>query len=150
MIIYTETCLQTHNGVYMDNNKEDSAKHVKPQELPLPSEEDSQVKVDVKKLVAVVPPPAILFAKERKGIKEKRVRLLYDSSLNKDEAKISKALAKELNVKEYIEITVAGRKKFRFKAIVVDANEPDVVYVSPETMKAHGIADKSICTIRGV
>lgn len=115
------------------------------------SKGDEQGKVDIKRLVAVVPPPSILFSKERKNVREKRIRLLYDSSLGKDEAKISKVLADELNIKNYLEITVAGKKRFRFKAIIVDTlMDNDAVYVNPETMKMHGVADKSICTIRGV
>jgi len=105
-------------------------------------------KVDIKKLIAVVPPPSALFAKERKVLREKRIRLSYDTTVNKDEAKISKALAEELNIKNFLEITVAGKKRFKFKAVVMDSLPNDIVFVNPEVMKIHGVADKSICTIR--
>jgi len=109
---------------------------------------DQQEKVDIKKLVAVVPPPTTLFAKGKKTQKEKRIRLAYDASVGKDEAKIYKALADELSIRNYLEITVAGKKRFRFKAVIKDSLPIDVAYVNPEVMKFHGVADKSICTIR--
>ena len=105
--------------------------------------------VDIKKLLAVVPPPPTLLAKEKKSTtREKRVRLVYDPAVAKDEAKISKALAEELNITQFLEISVAGKKRFKFKAVVVDSIPSDVVYVNPEPMKIHGIANNSICTIR--
>lgn len=109
---------------------------------------DQQEKVDIKKLVAVVPPPTTLFAKGKKVQKERRIRLAYDASVGKDEAKISKALADELSIKNYLEITVAGKKRFKFRVVTLDSIPNDVVYVNPEVMKLHGVADKSICTIR--
>uniref|UniRef100_A0A7C2VGX9 Uncharacterized protein n=1 Tax=Ignisphaera aggregans TaxID=334771 RepID=A0A7C2VGX9_9CREN len=105
-------------------------------------------KTDIKKLLAVIPPPAVVFAKEKKSLKEKRIRLQYDPSVGKDEAKISKTLASELNIKNYLEVTVAGKKRFRFKAVVLEGPPNDVVYVNPEVMKLQGVADRSICTIR--
>jgi len=122
------------------------------QQVKTPLTQDSaqakEEKVDVKKLVAIVPPPSVLFAKEKKTLREKRIRLVYDPSVNKDEAKISKALAEELNIKNFLEITVAGKKRFRFKAVIMDSLPNDIVYVNPEVMKIYGVADKSICTIR--
>lgn len=109
---------------------------------------EREEKVDIKKLVAVVPPPTVLFGREKKVLKEKRIRLSYDTSIGKDEAKVSKALAEELNIRNFLEITVAGKKRFKFKAIIVDSLPNDIVYVNPEVMKVHGVADKSICTIR--
>ncbi|MEM1542082.1 MAG: hypothetical protein QW101_03340 [Ignisphaera sp.] len=110
--------------------------------------EEKQEKTDIKKLLAVVPPPSAILSKNRKVVKEKRIRLVYDSSIGKDEAKIPSGLAKELGVKDFIEISIAGRKRFRFRALIADDVSGDVVHVNPELMKIHGVADKSICTIR--
>lgn len=109
---------------------------------------EKEERVDIKRLIAVVPPPSTLFGKERRTLKEKRIRLSYDTSVGKDEAKISKTLAEELNIKNFLELTVAGRKRFKFKAIILDSLPNDIAYVNPEVMKIHGVADKSICTIR--
>lgn len=109
---------------------------------------EKEERVDIKRLIAVIPPPSTLFGKERKTLKEKRIRLSYDTSVGKDEAKISKTLAEELNIKNFLELTVAGRKRFKFKAVILDSLPNDIAYVNPEVMKIHGVADKSICTIR--
>ncbi|MEM1646374.1 MAG: hypothetical protein QXL96_11060 [Ignisphaera sp.] len=125
--------------------------HIDQPDKPAPTTNslvDQQEKVDIKKLVAVVPPPTTLFAKGKKAQKEKRIRLAYDASVSKDEAKISKALADELGIRNHLEITVAGKKRFRFRAVILDSLPNDVVHVNSEVMKLHGVADKSICTIR--
>ncbi len=111
--------------------------------------EGKKEKIDIKKLVAVIPPPTMLFAKQRQiQLREKRIRLRYDPDTPQDQAKISPQLAKELDIKDYLEITVAGRKRFKFRAIIDDAVPYDYVYVNPDLMKQNGIADNSICTIR--
>jgi len=113
----------------------------------LGSEESVEQKLDLKKLLAVVPPPHMLKS-DKKQIKEKRVRLRFDESLDQDQAKISQQLAQELGISEALEITVAGRKRFRFRA-VIDSNIPlDVVFVNPARLKPQGVADNSMCTVR--
>lgn len=107
-------------------------------------------KVDIKKLVSIVPPPSSLFSRQRSGIREKRLRLKYDPNVREGEIKISSVLAREMGVKEYIEITVAGRKRFRLKAIIVDELDANYVSVNPDQMKHLGISDNSICTIRPI
>jgi len=111
---------------------------------------EKQEKVDIKKLLSVVPPPAALFSKQKQGIREKRIRLRYDQSVKADEAKISSSLARELGIREYVEISVTGKKRFRLKAVISDSIPPDVVYINPEPAKRFGISDNSICTIRAV
>lgn len=106
-------------------------------------------KVDVKKLVAVIPPPTMLYARQRQTqVSEKRIRLRYDPDTPADQAKISPRLAKELGIKEYIEVTVAGRKRFRFHAVIDDNVPYDYILVNPDLMRQNGIADNSICTVR--
>jgi anaerobic selenocysteine-containing dehydrogenase len=110
--------------------------------------EEKPEKVDIKKLVSIIPPAAELFGKRQKGPKEKRIRLLYDESVSEEEAKISPALAKELGIKDFVEISVAGRKRFRLKVRIDENASPNYVYVNPELMKRNGVANNSICTIR--
>jgi len=113
----------------------------------LESEESVEQKLDLKKLLAVVPPPHMLRS-DKKQIKEKRVKLRFDESLDQDQAKISPQLARELGISEALEITVAGKKRFRFRAVVDSNIPPDVVFVNPERVKPQGVADNSMCTIR--
>jgi len=107
-----------------------------------------QRKVDVKKLLAVIPPPTALAARKQPQLREKRIRLRYSPDVSPDQAKISSRLAKELGISEYIEMTVAGRKRFRFKAIIDDSVPYDYIFVNPDLMRQYGIADNSMCTIR--
>jgi len=113
------------------------------------SNENQKGKIDVKKLIAVIPPPAMLYSRQRQTqISEKRIRLRYDPDTPADQAKISPRLAKELGIKEYVEVTVAGRKRFRFRAVIDDNVSYDCILVNPDLMRQNGIADNSICTVR--
>ncbi|OYT37193.1 MAG: hypothetical protein B6U89_07730 [Desulfurococcales archaeon ex4484_58] len=106
-------------------------------------------KVDVSKLVSIIPPPSELRRKETR-ITEKRIRIRYDESLAENTAKISKKLAETIGVKEddQIEIVVAGKKKFIFKATISGDVEENQVYCYPEELREKGVADNSIATIR--
>lgn len=105
-------------------------------------------KIDVKRLLSVIPPPAELLARRRGSVREKRVRLRYDPGVGEAEAKLSPTLARELGVNQYVDVAVAGKKRFRLRAVIVDGISDDVVHVNPELMKRSGVADNSICTVR--
>lgn len=106
-------------------------------------------KVDIEKLVSIIPPASELFKKEKK-LSEKRVRIRYDNSLPGELVKVPSALAKLLDIRENdsVEIVVAGKKKFRYKAILYESQEDNVVYANPSELEKHGVADNSIATIR--
>jgi len=111
-------------------------------------EAKEQRKLDVKKLVAVIPPPTALMSRKAGQVREKRIRLRYCPDVSPEQAKISSRLAKELGITEYVEMTVAGRKRFRFKAIIDDTVPYDYILVNPDLMRQYGIADNSMCTVR--
>lgn len=104
-------------------------------------------KPDVSRLLAAIPPASALKARQKR-VTEKRIRLRYDDSLNVDEAKINPRLARELGITDKLEITVAGRHRFAFKAIIDEDIPENVVHVNPDLMEEHGIADNSIATVR--
>ncbi len=106
-------------------------------------------KVDVSKLVSIIPPPSQL-KQQTKKIVEKRIRIKYDESLPENTARVSKELAKLIGISENdsIEIVVAGKKKFVFRALIVDDIESNTVYCYPEELRENGVADNSIATIR--
>lgn len=110
--------------------------------------EGKSAKRDIKSLVAIVPPPQSLMAKQSKP-KERRVRLRYSDSVKPEELRVPKALADELEIKESVHIVVAGRKGIDLKAVVDEKLPHNEVWGNPESMKARGIADNSIVTIRG-
>lgn len=106
-------------------------------------------KIDVTKLLSIIPPASELKRKETK-LKEKRIRVRYDESLPPNTIKLSKQLAQLLgiNKNDLVEIVVAGRHKFAYNALIVDENGINEVYCNPEELKERGVADNSIATIR--
>ncbi len=100
----------------------------------------------IKELVSLIPSPSEMRAQKR--LREKRIRLKYDPSLEPEQAKIHPDLAKELGIEDKLEIVVAGRHRFAFKAIIDESAEPNRVHVNPDLMEEHGVADNSIATVR--
>jgi antitoxin component of MazEF toxin-antitoxin module len=111
--------------------------------------QEQQQKPDISKLVSIVPPASELKKKE-KTLSEKRLRVKYDESLKEPIAKISKPIAGMLGIKDgdSVEVVVAGRKKFMFKAVIIESQEENTIYVYPEELKINGVADNSIATLR--
>jgi len=111
--------------------------------------QEQQQKPDISKLVSIVPPASELKKKE-KILSEKRLRVKYDESLKEPIAKIPKPIAGMLGIKDgdSVEVVVAGRKKFMFKAVVIESQEENTIYVYPEELKINGVADNSIATLR--
>ncbi len=104
-------------------------------------------KMPVSKLVELVPAASALREEERR-LSEKRIRIKYDYNLEPEEAKINPRLARELGISDKLEIVVAGRHRFAFKAVIDEDAEYNRVYVNPDLMEEHGVADNSIATLR--
>lgn len=122
---------------------ESAEETIQPHEEVLPD----KPKKSIKELVDLVPSPGELKARIKK-LKEKRIRLKYDPSLEPEQAKIHPDLAKELDIQDKLEIVVAGRHRFVFKAIIDESAEYNRVHVNPDLMEEHGVADNSIATVR--
>ncbi|BAN90499.1 hypothetical protein [Aeropyrum camini] len=103
-------------------------------------------KAPISRLVEMIPSASSL--REERRLREKRIRLKYDPRLKPEEARISPELAKQLGIEDLLEITIAHRHRFAFKAIIDEEAEPNRVYVNPELMEEHGVADNSIATVR--
>ncbi|MEB3817090.1 MAG: hypothetical protein LRS46_04035 [Desulfurococcales archaeon] len=104
-------------------------------------------KVDIKVALSAIPPASALKARERR-LSEKRIRLRYDPSLEREEAKINPQLARELGITDKLEVVVAGRHRFVFRAIIDEDVDYNRVHVNPELMEENGVADNSIATVR--
>ncbi len=104
-------------------------------------------KASISKLLEAIPPASALKAKEKR-MREKRIRLRYDASLQPEQARINPQLAKELGVEDMLEIVVAGRHRFVFHAIIDEDIEYNNIHVNPDLMEEHGVADRSIATVR--
>ncbi len=110
-------------------------------------EEVPHRKVDIRSALALIPPASQLFG-QRKRVRERRVRLKFHSEVKEGIAKINPELAKELEVKEYIEVVVAGRRRFRYR-VELDDNVPvNEVWVNGKGLPEQGVADNSIATVR--
>jgi len=124
------------------------------EELPSKSTEVENVvekrRVDISKLVSIIPSASELRGEERKGLTEKRIRVKYDETIQQGYAKLSKELASMLGIGEsdFVEIVVAGRRKFVYKAIVVEGLDPNVVFCHPAELREKGVSDNSIATVR--
>lgn len=103
-------------------------------------------KIDIRSLVAVVPPASTLFARERELV-EKRVKVRY-GTIERDKLALSPVLASQLKVADKIVLVVAGRKRFELNVLLDDSLPPDVVVANGELLRAHGVADNSIATVR--
>ena len=110
-------------------------------------EEIKLEKPDVAKILQTIPPASALRQRQRK-VREKRIRLKYDDTLDREQAKINPRLAKELGITDLLEITVAGRHRFALRAIIDETVEENRVHVNPDLMEENGIADNSIATVR--
>ena len=124
------------------------------EETPGEGEATRETKIDVSKLVAIIPPASEIIGKKREKesiITEKRVRIRFDRSLDKPIARVPSSIAQLLGIKngDVVEIVVAGRKKAIFTAEVFEAKlEEGVVYVYPGELEPQGVSDNSIATIR--
>jgi hypothetical protein len=116
-------------------------------------EEIKESKIDISKLIAIIPPASEILSKKKESVPEKRIRIRFDRSLNKPVAKVPNTIAQILSVKsgDVVEIVVAGKKKATFMAEVIEV-EPgeEIVYVYPSDLEKQGVADNSIATIRKV
>jgi len=113
-----------------------------------------ETKIDVSKLVAIIPPASEIIGKKKEsGISEKRIRIRFDKNLNKPIARVPSTIAQLIGIKsgDIVEVVVAGRKKAEFTAEVFEAKPgEEVVYVYPADLERQGVADNSIATIRKV
>jgi len=105
-------------------------------------------KIDIKALVAVIPPASEVLARKAPKAIERRIRVRRKPDVDPDYAKINPSLAKSLGAQDLVEIVVAGRFRKTFN-IILDENVPaNEAWCNEELLKEHGVADNSIATIR--
>jgi len=82
-------------------------------------------------------------------VREKRVKLRYGEDVKEEEVHLSKKLADELGIKEHVVIAIPGRKNMEFRAVINDKVPYGEVWANSSVMKARGVADGSVVTVRG-
>ena len=109
----------------------------------------SSDKVDVTKMLSFIPPASAVYSRQAKYT-EKRVKLVYDSSLNQGTLRLSKKLATLLGITDEAEVSVGGgRVRVRLKAVIDEGTEDDtVVWANPDDMRPRGVADGSTVVVR--
>lgn len=120
------------------------------EEKPETPVQEEKSRIDVAKLVSIIPSAAELKGK-KKQLVEKRIRIKYDRSLAEPIAKIPSHIASELGIKtgDSVEVVVAGKRKVQFTAEVMESKD-NFVLVHPAELEKQGVADNSIATIRKI
>jgi len=103
-------------------------------------------KMDIKMLVSIIPPAT--SERKSKILLEKRVRARRRDDVKKGECKINPKLASTLNISDYMDLIVAGKKRLVLKVILLDSVPENEVWCNLEELREQGIADNSIVTIR--
>jgi len=106
-------------------------------------------KRDIKALVAIIPPATQLRRREGSRVKEKRIRVRLKPDVKEGELHVSPSLAQELGIKDAAELSVPGKKKMQFKAVLNESVPANEVWANEEVMKERGIADNTLATVRG-
>ncbi len=105
-------------------------------------------KPDISKMLSFIPAASTLYSKQSK-VQEKRVKLVYDESVERGSLRISKRLATTLGITDQAEVAVGGKTRLRLKAVIDESTNDDVtIWANPDEMKEHGIADGSTVSVR--
>jgi len=105
-------------------------------------------KKDIRALVAVVPPASEVIGRKEKKLSERRIRVRRKPHIKPEYAYINPQLAKELDIKDYLEIVIARRHRLAFKAILDETVPINEVWCNEDLLRDKGIADNSIATVR--
>ncbi len=122
----------------------------KPEEQAEKQQEQSkqEKKRDIRALVAIIPPASEVIGRKEKKLAEKRIRVRRKSHIKPEYAYINPQLAKELGVKDYLEIVIARRHRLAFKAVLDETVPINEVWCNEDLLRDEGIADNSIATVR--
>ena len=109
-------------------------------------EKEEEKKENIKNVLSLIPPASALKG-EKKELKEKRVKLRKKPEVDKGVIIVPEKTAKELGIKDEVEVSVKGRRHV-FKAITLDKIPEYEVWGNPEDLAVMGLEDNSTVTIR--
>ncbi len=104
-------------------------------------------KRDIRAILQMIPPASQLFGEEKR-VKERRIRMRFHDELKEGIAKLNPQLAKELDIKDKVEVVVAHRHRFVFNVVLDDQVPVNEIWVNGEKLREEGVADNSIVTVR--
>ena len=79
---------------------------------------------------------------------EKRLRIRSREDVSAGNSKMNSQMAQQLSVSDEIEAIVAGKSKGKWKTMQTETVPANEVWMNGEVLKAKGIADNTIATIR--
>ncbi len=82
------------------------------------------------------------------SLPEKRLRIRSRTDVSDGSSKMNAKMAQTLGVGEEIEAVVAGKSKGTWKASQSESVPSNEVWMNSDELKAKGIADNTIATIR--
>ena len=103
----------------------------------------------------IIPPflkPETFKKEEKKERKERRIRVRRRKDVDEGKAKLNPELARELDIKDKVEIVVVGggsRERRYVFTVILDENVPkNEVWCNEDELKRLGVADNTMATVR--
>jgi hypothetical protein len=123
-----------------DRARRDEAEPVEEEAVP-------RRKIDIRAALSMIPPATQYFGVEKK-VRERRIRLRFHNELKEGIAKINPSLARELGIRDQVEVVVAHRRRFRYKVELDEQVPVNEIWVNGEKLPEYGVADNTIVTVR--
>ena len=82
------------------------------------------------------------------SLPEKRLRIRRREDVSAGNSKMNSRMAQQLGISDEIEAIVAGKSKGKWKTLQNESVPANEVWMNSDELKAKGIADNTITTIR--
>ncbi|MEM3670869.1 MAG: hypothetical protein QW767_03890 [Thermoprotei archaeon] len=79
---------------------------------------------------------------------ELRLRLRKKPDVGQDVARMNSQVAKQLQIKDKLEVVIAGKRKLELSVLPVDEVPSNEVHCNDQTLTKQGISDNTIATVR--
>lgn len=113
---------------------------------------EAEIEPKPKLIIPTFLTPQAFKKEERKIVKERRLRIRRRKDVDEGRAKINPEIAKELDIKDKIEVVVVGGgsrvRRHIFTVVLSDEVPKNEVWCNEDELKKYGIADNTIATIR--
>ncbi|WP_292000302.1 hypothetical protein [Caldivirga sp.] len=96
--------------------------------------------------------PDAYVKEEKKGARERRLRVRRSNDVEEGKAMLNPQVASELGITNRVELVLVGggsrERRYVMNAVVNDRVPKGEVWCNAEEMRRYGIADNSIATVR--
>jgi ATP-dependent protease ClpP protease subunit len=82
------------------------------------------------------------------SLPEKRMRIRSHEDVTSENSKMNSKMAEQLGISEEVEAIVSGKWKGKWKVDLTESVPANEVWMNGDELKAKGIADNTIATIR--